>query len=85
MCEKYINWLPLVCAQLGTWPTTQACGLTGTRTSDPLALRVVFNLLSHTSQGTFLLNKDHVETSAPVHLHTVLSLMPGTLGTSNQV
>ena len=22
-------WLPLECLQLGTWPTTQACALTG--------------------------------------------------------
>ena len=28
--------LPLVCPQLGTWFTTQAYALTGTRTSDPL-------------------------------------------------
>ena len=27
--ERNINvWLPLVCPQLGTWPTTQACALT---------------------------------------------------------
>ena len=29
MCERYINWLPLMPPQLGTWPTTQACTLTG--------------------------------------------------------
>ena len=28
--ERNINmWLPLMCPQLGTWPTTQACTLTG--------------------------------------------------------
>ena len=28
--ERNINvWLPLTCPQLGTWPTTQACALTG--------------------------------------------------------
>ena len=32
---------------LGTWPTTQACALTGNRTSDPLAHRLALNLLSH--------------------------------------
>ena len=34
MCERYIDQLPLVCSQLGTWPTTQACALTGNRTGD---------------------------------------------------
>ena len=28
-------WLPLLCPSLGTWPATQACALTGIRTSDP--------------------------------------------------
>ena len=28
--ERNINvWLPLMCPLLGTWPTTQACALTG--------------------------------------------------------
>ena len=35
----------------GTWPTTQACALTGNRTGDPLVQRSVFNPLSHSSQG----------------------------------
>ena len=41
-------------------PTTQACALTGNRTSDPAALRLMLNLLSHTSQGNvfvFFFNK----------------------------
>ena len=29
-------WLPLTCPQLGTWPATQACALTGNQTGDPL-------------------------------------------------
>ena len=37
---------------LGTWPTTQACGLTRNGTSDPLVHRLTLNPLSHTSQGT---------------------------------
>ena len=36
---------------LGTWPATQACALTGNRTSDPLVCRPALNPLSHTSQG----------------------------------
>ena len=39
------------CPALGTWPTTQACALTGNQTSDPLVLRPVLNPLRHTSQG----------------------------------
>ena len=35
--ERNINvWLPLTWPPLGTWPTTQACALTGNQTSDPL-------------------------------------------------
>ena len=37
-----------------TWPTTQACALTGNRTSDSLVHRLVINPRSHTSQGNFL-------------------------------
>ena len=44
-------WLPLTCPLLGSWPTTQACVLTGNRTSDDLVYRLVLNPLSHTSQG----------------------------------
>ena len=33
MCKRNINLLPLARPQLGTWPTTQACALTGNRTS----------------------------------------------------
>ena len=43
--------LPLACPQLGTWPATQACALTGNRTRDLLVLRLVLNPLNHTSQG----------------------------------
>ena len=32
-------WLPLMHPQLGTWPKTQACTLTGNWTSNPLVLR----------------------------------------------
>ena len=39
---------------LGTWPTTQACALTGNRTSDPLVRRLALNPLSHTSQARYL-------------------------------
>ena len=50
--ERNINvWLPLMHPLLGTWPTTQACALTGNQTSNPLARRPALNLLSHTSQG----------------------------------
>ena len=37
---------------LGTWPTTQACDLTGNQTSDPLVCRLALNPLSHTNQGS---------------------------------
>ena len=41
--------LPLVCLLLGTWPTTQACALTGNRTGDPSVHELTLNPLSHTS------------------------------------
>ena len=50
--ERNINvWLPLMHPHLGTWPTTQACALTGNQTGDPLVRRPELNPLSHTSQG----------------------------------
>ena len=52
MCERYIDQLPLVPPQLGTWPATQACALTGNWTGDLLVLRPVLNPLSYTSQGS---------------------------------
>ena len=45
-------WLPLECPLLGTWPTTQACALTGNRTGDPLVHRPMLNPLCYTSQGS---------------------------------
>ena len=44
-------WLPLTRPQLGTWPATQACALTGNRTSNALVHRLMLNPLSHTSRG----------------------------------
>ena len=38
--ERNINCLSLACLQLGTWPTTQACALTGNRTGDLLVYRM---------------------------------------------
>ena len=50
--ERKIDvYLPLAHPLLGTWPTTQACALTGNQTGDPLVLRPTLNPLSHTSQG----------------------------------
>ena len=53
--ERNINvWLPLARPLLETWPTAQACVLTGNWTSDPLVHRSVLRPLSHTSQGSTL-------------------------------
>ena len=40
-------WLPLKCPLLGTWPTTQACALTGNGSGDPLVHSPVLNPESH--------------------------------------
>ena len=51
--ERNINvCLPLMHPQLGTWPTTQVCALTGNPTGDPLVCRPSLNPLSHARQGT---------------------------------
>ena len=33
--RNLIMWLPVMWPQLGTWPATQACALTGNRTGNP--------------------------------------------------
>ena len=54
--ERNINvWLPFTSHSLGPWPATQACALTGNRTCDLSVLRLVLNLLNHTSQSIFIL------------------------------
>ena len=60
--ERNINmWLPLECLLLGTWPTTQACALTGNQTCDPLLCSSVLNPLSHTGQGrAFFINMNQI-------------------------
>ena len=54
--ERNNVWLPLMRPLLGTWPSTQACALTGNQTRDPLVHRLVLSPLSHTSQGSFVLS-----------------------------
>ena len=50
--ERNISeWLPLTCPLLGTWPTTQACALTGIRTGNPLVRSPTLYPLSYASQG----------------------------------
>ena len=50
--ERNVNvWLSLACPPLGIRLATQACALTGNRTSDPMVCRLALNPLSHTSQG----------------------------------
>ena len=64
MCERYINWLPLICPQLGTWPATQAaCALTGNRTGNLLVHRLALSPLGHTNQGIQVsFNHTHIHT-----------------------
>ena len=51
MCERNTDRLSLAGPQLGIKPATQACALTGNRTSDILFCRTTPNPLNHTSQG----------------------------------
>ena len=51
--EGNIDQLLLAHPQQGTWPTTQACALTGSGTCDLSVCRPALIPLSHTSQGSF--------------------------------
>ena len=48
-CKRNINWLPLTCLQPGTWPTAQACALTGNQTT--FGWKLALGPLGHASQG----------------------------------
>ena len=50
--EKHWLVASCTCPQLGTWPTTQACALTGNQTGDLTVHRPMLNPLSHTTQGS---------------------------------
>ena len=53
--ERSMNaWLLLMHPQLGAWPATQACTLTGNQTCNPLVLRPALNPLSLISQGKII-------------------------------
>ena len=60
-CERY--QLPLTCPPLGTWPTTQACALTGNQTGNLSVHKPALNPLSHTSQDHTSLSSFHKPTS----------------------
>ena len=49
--EKHQCMVASRMSHMGNWPATQACDLTGNRTSNPLLHRPVLNPLSYTSQG----------------------------------
>ena len=54
MCDRNIDQLLLASPQLGTWPITQACALTGNQTGNLSFHRPVLIPLRHTSQGRIL-------------------------------
>ena len=66
--------MPLAHPQVGTWPTTQACALTGNRTCGLSVHRSAFNPLSHTSQDIKVVGL--VATNTATHL-TGLSYSAG--------
>ena len=66
-------WWPLTHPLLGTWPTTQAYALTGSRTDNPLVLRPVLSPLSYTSQGVFSF-LDTLPDIGSAHLPSFLSV-----------
>ena len=76
--EEHQWWLPLVRPLLGTWPTTQACALTGSQTGDPLVRRPMFSALSYPSQGrnshllSTRLPSRHHDSPCPIFCHLTL-------------
>ena len=71
---------------LGTWPTTQACALTGNQTSDLFVHRPALNPLSHTSQGwtsvIFIQNTEACVLACPVFVGQLCSLVGKNLDVS---
>ena len=51
MNKRNISRLPLILPELGTWPATQFCALTGNLPRDFSVPRLALNPVSHTSQG----------------------------------
>ena len=53
--ERNINvWLPLMFPQMGNWPTTQVCALTGNPISNHLVYKPMLNPMIYTTQGCTL-------------------------------
>ena len=74
--ERNIDWLPPAHSQLGTWPATQACALTGNRTSDPSVCRPVLSPLSHTNQDRQIFSVlKRFDTHIYCELSTIISLV----------
>ena len=66
----------------GTWPTTQACALTGKQTSNLLVHRSTLNPLSYISQGS---TGDFLKPQVPgPHLRDSLSVIWGWISSSPQ-
>ena len=72
-----LYWLPVARPQLGTWPATQACALTGNQIGELLVHRLALNSLSHTSQGQkhFKNEKQNNGTFTPVSCAPVSQLV----------
>ena len=73
-------WFPLICPLLGTWPTTQACALSGNRTSNPLVCRPALNPLTRTSQGYLATFEDEVQRTLKCFSFGGITLEARTLG-----
>ena len=54
MCERSMDGLPPARPQLGTWPSTQACALTGNQNNDLSVCRPALTPLSHTTRAKFI-------------------------------
>ena len=76
MCERNIDQLPFTHPRPEPQPETQACALTGNRTSDLLVHKHVLNPLYHTSQGSPHFKDENMEVWPTCGRHPQLAKEP---------
>ena len=78
MCNRYINRLPFTHPQLGTWPATQTCALTGNQTSYLSGHRPALNSTGPHQPGQCLLKNLYFIDYAITVVLIFLPLCPST-------
>ena len=68
-----LDWLPLVCPELGTWPPSQASALTGNRTGDLLVCRLALLAVSQMSNSCIFYSTSLATVVSNSHFANTLS------------